>query len=198
MEPILLLKVIVLQGLQITFYRETEKIQYFWLNTELRFPWAQGQIMWTLCSSPLPTHNLGRGRIKRSTGGVIIPHVLFLLMYFYYYVIIFHFIIIYAFLLLCTSHYILSLYGLMLGFENTFCFTMVWSLHRTSWGLLSPKFPLCLISAFPNGTCWIRNPKVFNLSLKGINVDYHIYHLNYLNGYAADIEERSFTRLSGL
>lgn len=75
MEPILLL--IVLQGLQRTFYRETEKTQYFWLNTELWCPWAHGQIMWTLCSSPLPTHNPGRGIIKRCTGGVIIPHVLF-------------------------------------------------------------------------------------------------------------------------
>lgn len=36
------------------------------------------------------------------------------------------------------------------------------------------------------------------LSLKGINVDYHIYYLSYLKGYAADIEEWSFTRLLGL
>lgn len=52
MEPIPLLKLIVLQGLQIAFYRETEKLQFFWLNTELWCLWARGQIIWTLCNSP--------------------------------------------------------------------------------------------------------------------------------------------------
>lgn len=46
--------------------------------------------------------------------------------------------------------------------------------------LLSPKSSLLLVLTFPNGICWIWNPKVFHFSLKGINVDYHIYYLKYL------------------
>lgn len=102
MEPVPLLKLIVLQGLQRTFYRETEKLQYFWLNTELWWLWAQCQIMWTLCSSTLPTHTPEKGRVEKCIGGVIIMYGLFykfIIIMLFYLILLF---IIYTFLLLCT------------------------------------------------------------------------------------------------
>lgn len=44
------------QGLQMTFYRGTEELQFFSLNTGWWHLWACGHVMWALCSSPLPTH----------------------------------------------------------------------------------------------------------------------------------------------